>query len=156
MGSARCKPHVAVPEGELVAAANAPLVDVPATPVGGDSLLSLSLVEWGRLQMADSSLLALRRRAGGPEEGVSELTAADHRRPDPRGTGGSSRPAPCLPGLPEPTDGRQCPVPYDGLARAGTLCGSEAGPWDPRPDVLVRAGLRDPVVVIHTPAGVGL
>ncbi|CAN0298239.1 unnamed protein product [Lampetra planeri] len=40
--------------------------------------------------------------------------------------------------------------------RAGTLCGSEAGPWDPRPDVRVRAGLRDPVVVIHTQAGVGL
>ncbi|CAM9295639.1 unnamed protein product [Lampetra fluviatilis] len=45
------------------------MVDVPASPAGGDSLLSLSLVEWGRLQMADSSLLALRCRAGGPEEG---------------------------------------------------------------------------------------
>ncbi|CAN0435387.1 unnamed protein product [Lampetra planeri] len=49
--------------------------------------------------------------------GVSELTAADHRRPDPRGTAGSSRPEPCLPGLPEPPDGRQHPVPYDGPAR---------------------------------------
>ncbi|CAN0233119.1 unnamed protein product [Lampetra fluviatilis] len=36
---------------------------------GEDSLLSLSLIEWGGLQMADSSLLALRRRVGGPEEG---------------------------------------------------------------------------------------
>ncbi|XP_078733691.1 receptor-type tyrosine-protein phosphatase beta-like [Lampetra fluviatilis] len=88
--------------------------------------------------MADSSLLALRRRAGGPKEGrkragswllkqgllmrwdnmfrlhalvvpsamrgVLELMAADHRRPDPRGTAGSSRPEPCLPGLPEPPD----------------------------------------------------
>ncbi|XP_061438047.1 chymotrypsin-like elastase family member 2A [Lethenteron reissneri] len=48
---------------------------------------------------------------------VSELTAADHRRPDPRGAAGPSRPDPRLPGLPEPPDGRQHPVPYDGPAR---------------------------------------
>ncbi|CAN0419330.1 unnamed protein product [Lampetra fluviatilis] len=141
-----------------------------------DSLLSLSLGEWGRLQMADSSLLALRRRVGGPKEdqertcsyvlkqgmlmrwdklsrrhalvvpsasaaavtdafvqgyvldkgaperlltdqGVSELTAADHRRPDLRGGAGPFRPVPRRLEQPEPPDGRQCPVPYDGPAR---------------------------------------
>ncbi|CAM9376142.1 unnamed protein product [Lampetra planeri] len=49
--------------------------------------------------------------------GVSELTAADHRRPDPRGAAGPSRPDPRRPGLPEPPDGCQRPVPYDGPAR---------------------------------------
>ncbi|CAM9442173.1 unnamed protein product [Lampetra planeri] len=141
-----------------------------------DSLLSLSLGEWGRLQMADSSLLALRRRVGGPKEdqertgsyvlkqgmlmrwdslsrrhalvvpsasaaavtdafvqgyvldkgaperlltdqGVSELTAADHRRPDLRGGAGPFRAVPRRLEQLEPPDGRQCPVPYDGPAR---------------------------------------
>ncbi|CAM9749770.1 unnamed protein product [Lampetra planeri] len=143
---------------------------------GRDSLLSLSLSEWGRLQMADSSLLALRRKVGGPEgdqertgsyvleqgmllrwdslsrrnalvvpsasaaavtdafvqgyvldkgaperlltdQGVSELTAADHRRPDLRGGAGPFRPVPRRLEQPEPPDGRQCPAPYDGPAR---------------------------------------
>ncbi|CAN0060606.1 unnamed protein product [Lampetra planeri] len=49
--------------------------------------------------------------------GVSELTAADHRRPDLHGATGPSRPDPRRPELPEPPDGRQRPVPYDGPAR---------------------------------------
>ncbi|CAM9659205.1 unnamed protein product [Lampetra fluviatilis] len=160
----------------LVATAGAPIVDDSTASQGRDSLLSLSLSEWGRLQMADSSLLALRRKVGGPEgdqertgsyvlkqgmllrwdslsrrnalvvpsasaaavtdafvqgyvldkgaperlltdQGVSELTAADHRRPDLRGGAGPFRPVPRRLEQPEPPDGRQCPAPYDGPAR---------------------------------------
>ncbi|CAN0093774.1 unnamed protein product [Lampetra fluviatilis] len=118
--------------------AGAPIGDDSTASQGRDSLLSLSLSEWGRLQMADSSLLALRRKSaaavtdafvqgyvldkGAPErlltdQGFSELTAADHRRPDLRGGAGPFRPVPRRLERPEPPDGRQCPAPYDGPAR---------------------------------------
>ncbi|CAM9140368.1 unnamed protein product [Lampetra planeri] len=70
LGSARCKPPVAGTPGVALAATDTPGEDAPT---GRDSLLSLPLIEWGRLQMSDSSLLTLRRKVGAPEQGEARV-----------------------------------------------------------------------------------
>ncbi|CAM9751939.1 unnamed protein product [Lampetra planeri] len=70
LGSARCKPPVAGTPGVALAATDTPGVDAPT---GRDSLLSLPLIEWGRLQMSDGSLITLRRKVGAPEVGDARV-----------------------------------------------------------------------------------
>ncbi|XP_075926286.1 uncharacterized protein LOC142929264 [Petromyzon marinus] len=75
-GSGRCKPPEDSPPLDipvLAAATEDPLPEGPVGEGGADSLLGLSVAEWGRLQMEDASLLALRRRAGGSVRGVAGI-----------------------------------------------------------------------------------
>ncbi|CAM9967925.1 unnamed protein product [Lampetra fluviatilis] len=124
--------------------------------------------------MEDSSLLALRRRVGGPEEGRERtgswlpttggrIFAARPVLPGPIRAVQSSRSHRTVVSVPSHMTDRPGGLALgDAHRRTGReyqrrlKTEEEAEPWDPGPDVRERAGSWDSEVVAHAQAGVGL